>query len=75
MTTKPITAKDVENYIRASGKLVNEQNLNIVCRMVSGDMGGERRRAIDSCAYDPFYRNNPGMIDVISEFRRLHPER
>lgn len=68
-----VTARDAENYIRASGKLVNEQNLGIVCRMVSGDRQGERGSMLDSCAYAPFYKNNPGMIDVISEFQRLHP--
>jgi len=53
--TKSITAKDVENYIRSSGKLVNEHNLTTVCKLFVG----EGHSMLECMAWDPFYKNIP----------------
>lgn len=67
-TVIPVTVKEVEAYLRASGKLVNEQNLTMVCHILA-DAG---YRGIDCLAWRPFYKNNPGMIEVVKDFYRLY---
>lgn len=45
-TVIPVTVKEVEAYLRASGKLVNEKSLTIVCHILA-DAG---YRSIDGMA-------------------------
>jgi len=67
-TVIPVTGKEVEAYIRASGKLIDDHHLPTICRI----LGDEGYREIDKMAFSPFYKDNPGMVDVIEDFRRLY---
>lgn len=60
------TTYQVDDYIRASGKLVDDRHLSSVCRILAN----AGYREIDKLAFGPFYRDNPGMADVIRNFRR-----
>ena len=60
------TEQQIEEFIRSSGKLVDGQHLHTICRILAN----AGYREIDKMAFGPFYRDNPGMVDVIRDFRR-----